>query len=284
MSIQLGAVTDEISLDLDEALTWARDNRLDYVDLRDLWLAGDNISELPDEKIKRAAKIVAAFNIPVKTICPALFRALLVPDDVRRLRENPALMDEDSSQYAEHLRMLRRSLELADLFGAPYVRTFAFFREHSPLDVWDDLLEAFQLPLEMAERHGKTLLLENEDMSYAVTGTEAAELIEALGGRHIRAIWDPANAYGQPEAPFPGGYNRVKPFIEVIHAKDASEDGIATLGRGGVDWDGQIKALLDDGYTGCISIETHLLSGEGVPSLMEGSRENLLYLRSRINA
>jgi L-ribulose-5-phosphate 3-epimerase len=281
MSIALGAVTDEVSLDFNEALAWIRDHGLDYVDLRDLWLAGENISELSDEQIKKAGEALAAYNLPVKTICPALFRALLVPEDVRRLRKNPGLIETDGSQYAEHLRMLKRSLELASLFGAPFVRAFAFFREHNPEEIWNDLLEAFHLPLEMAEQHGKTLLLENEEMSYAVSGSEAAQLIRGLDSRRFRAIWDPANACGHPEAPFPDGYNSVKPYIEVIHAKDAAAGEIVTLGRGHVDWDQQLKALLADGFSGAISIETHTLSTEH--TLMEGSEQNLAYLRSRLN-
>lgn len=281
MPVSLGVVTDEVSLDLREALAWARKNKLDYIDLRDVRLAGENMSELDSETIGEVAEILAGYNIPVKTICPTLFRALLVPEDIKRIRREPELMEHDQSQYAGHLRMLKRSLELASLFGAPYVRTFAFFRERNPEEVWDELLEAFQLPLEMAEKYGKTLLLENEDMSYAISGGEASRLISDLGSKYLRAIWDPANAWGHRETPFPDGYRQIRPHLEIVHAKDASGEGPVLLGHGAVDWNNQLRALLEDGFNGSISIETHTLSTD--MSLMEGSERNLAYLRSRIS-
>lgn len=281
MAIDLGAVTDEISLDLEKALNWARSKNLDYIDLRDLWLAGDNISELPNDKVNNAYELVKASGLPVKTICPTLFRALLDRSDVKRLKENRSLIDTDSSQYAEHLRILKHSLDLADKFEAPFIRTFAFFREKEPGEIWETLLEAFELPLEMVAERGKALLLENEDMSYAVSGSEASRLLHSINSQYFRAIWDPANACSNEELPFPTGYNHLKPFIELIHAKDISAGDIVTMGKGEIDWNGQLQALVADNFSGGISIETHTLTDE--QSLMEGSETNLEYIRSRLD-
>lgn len=280
MTISLGAVTDEISLDLEEALNWANSKKIDYIDLRDLWLAGDNISELPDQKTDKAYELVRASGLPVRTICPTLFRALLDPCDVKRLKKDRSLIDTDGSQYAEHLRILKNSLELADRFEAPFIRTFAFFRDKEPDEIWEALVEAFELPLEMVAERDKTLLLENEDMSYAVSGSEASRLLHSINSRNFRAIWDPANAYNKEELPFPTGYNQIKSFIEIIHAKDISGSNIVTMGKGEIDWDGQLRALIAANYRGGISIETHTLTGE--QTLLEGSEINLEYIRSRL--
>ncbi len=280
MPISLGAVTDEMSINLEEALSWAKKKELDYIDLRDLWVAGENICELSGDKVNKTYELVKASGLPVKTICPTLFRALLNGDDVKRLKENRSLVNRDDSQYAEHLRILKHSIDLADRFDAPFIRTFAFFREKEPDEVWETLIEAFALPLEMVAERGKILLLENEDMSYAVSGSEAARLLQDINNKHFRAIWDPANAYNHEEVPFPAGYNQVKPFIELIHAKDISGSDIVTMGNGAINWDGQLKALQSDKYSGGISIETHTLTGE--QTLLEGSEANLEYIRTRL--
>lgn len=280
MPISLGAVTDEISINLEEALSWAKEKELDYIDLRDLWVAGENISELSEDKVNKAYELVKTSGLKVKTICPTLFRALLNGDDVKRLKENRSLVNTDDSQYAEHLRILKHSIDLADRFEAPFIRTFAFFREKEPDEVWKTLIEAFELPLEMVAERGKILLLENEDMSYAASGSEAARLLQKINNKHFRAIWDPANAYNHEEKPFPTGYNQIKPFIELIHAKDISGSDIVTMGNGEINWDGQLKALQADKFSGGISIETHTLSGE--QNLLEGSEENLEYIRTRL--
>lgn len=278
--IKLGVITDEVSLDLREALQWAVERRLDYIDLRDINVSGENIVELTDSQIDQIAALIGEYNLPVRTVCPPLFRALLAGEDVRRLREDPGLIDTDASQYAEHLRLLRRSLELARRFKAPYVRTFAFFREKEPQAVWRDLVEAFRLPLQLAGAAGKVLLLENEALSYAVSGGEAARLIRAVDNGALRAIWDPANACGDPEPPYPDGYRALQPFIEIVHAKDADTAGFALLGQGRVDWDGQLQALVQDGFAGGVSIETHTITAGR--KLIDDSADNLAYLRQRL--
>ena len=58
------------------------------------------------------------------------------------------------------------------------------------------------------------------------------------------------------------GYRHLPPDrIAHVHAKDCRVDGNrpvwCALGAGGVDWKGQIRALVDDGYRGWISLETH---------------------------
>ena len=278
--IKLGVITDEVSLDLREALQWAAEHHLDYVDLRDIYISGENIAELTDGQIDQIEALIGEYNLPVRTVCPPLFRALLAGEDVRRLLENPGLIDTDSSQYAEHLRLLRRSLELARRFKAPYVRTFAFFREKEPETVWSDLVEAFRLPLQLAGAAGKVLLLENEALSYAVSGGEAAGLIRTVGSGSLRAIWDPANAFGHPEPPYPDGYRALRPFIEIVHAKDADAEGFALLGQGRMDWTGQLQALVQDDFAGGVSIETHIITAGR--KIIDESADNLAYLQQRL--
>ena len=73
---------------------------------------------------------------------------------------------------------------------------------------------------------------------------------------------DPANALVAGESPFPEGYGRLPPArIAHVHAKDCLvEDHKAAwleLGKGAVDWTGQLDALARDRYAGWISLETH---------------------------
>ena len=59
----------------------------------------------------------------------------------------------------------------------------------------------------------------------------------------------------------PDGYAAAKRFVRNVHFKDARRYADGTweiLPEGDVDWQGQIKALLDDGYGGAIAVEPHL--------------------------
>lgn len=280
MTIKLGVVTDEVSPDLEEALEWARERQLDYVDLRDI--EGENICEMPEEKVARVEEIIARYGLPVMTICPQLFRAMLNPEEVRQAPEDIAsIPDAEASEYVRHLKLLRKALELAEQFNAPYIRTFAFWRLDETEETFPALVEAMRQAAAMARQAGRVLLLENEAVTFATSGGEAARLIEAVGDSGLAAIWDPGNAFYHPEEiPYPDGYLLLRPYIRVIHAKDATEAGFAVLGKGEVDWAGQLAALRRDGYDGCISVEPRAPLPGG--TVKDASEAILAYLRQAL--
>ena len=76
------------------------------------------------------------------------------------------------------------------------------------------------------------------------------------------AAWDPANALVSGENPFPEGYGQL-PVSRIVHvhAKDCKvrehKPEFGPLGEMGIDWGGQVAALVKDGYAGWISLETH---------------------------
>ncbi|MCL2478061.1 MAG: sugar phosphate isomerase/epimerase, partial [Treponema sp.] len=80
---------------------------------------------------------------------------------------------------------------------------------------------------------------------------------------YVQGLWDPGNDIWDPdnEIPYPDGYNFIKKYISHVHLKDGRRingkaEG-APIGRGEVDWKGQFRALIDDGYSGFVTLETH---------------------------
>ena len=73
--------------------------------------------------------------------------------------------------------------------------------------------------------------------------------------------WDPGNAFFAGETPYPDGYRAVRGLVGHVHFKDARRTSTGELeyvADGQIDWAGQIRALQQDGYSGYISVETHL--------------------------
>ena len=103
--------------------------------------------------------------------------------------------------------------------------------------------------------------------------------IESVGQSNLKINWDPANAYVAGEEPFPTGYGYVKDAIGNVHVKDATRatppfsEQYEVLGKGDIDWVGQIRALGEDGYAGPLCIETHS------HPLREKTYENVRFLR-----
>jgi sugar phosphate isomerase/epimerase len=80
-------------------------------------------------------------------------------------------------------------------------------------------------------------------------------MLQLVPNEALKLVWDPANALVVGEVPFPSGY-RLLPTQRIVHvhAKDCRMQGErpewGPLGTRYVDWEGQIEALLADGYKG----------------------------------
>jgi L-ribulose-5-phosphate 3-epimerase len=99
------------------------------------------------------------------------------------------------------------------------------------------------------------------------TGAESAAMLRAIKSPALELNWDPGNAYAAGETPYPNGYEALdKKRIGHMHLKDAAPNpkgGEAIwmpVGGGKIDYLGQFRALLKDGYAGTMSLETHYLN------------------------
>jgi sugar phosphate isomerase/epimerase len=133
-----------------------------------------------------------------------------------------------------------------------------------PEEILDRIAEALREAARRAETAGVTLVLENVRSCWANTGVNTACVLEAVDSPALRALWDPGNDYVSGGTPYPGGYEAVRPHMLHVHVKDARVADPASgrtswepIGEGEVDYLGQLRALLEDGYSGVISLETH---------------------------
>ena len=141
--------------------------------------------------------------------------------------------------------------------------------------------------LAQAAPRGIVIGLENEHACNIATGAESARLLEVVTHEALQLIWDPANALAAGEQdPFPTGY-RLLPTRRIVHvhAKDCTMDGHTPvwgpIGEMTIDWRSQIRALVEDGYRGSISLETHWKGSDG--NKFEASRTCARILREMID-
>jgi sugar phosphate isomerase/epimerase len=128
-----------------------------------------------------------------------------------------------------------------------------------------------------------TLLLENEFGCNTATGAEAGRTLQAVQAPNFKLNWDPGNAAYRGEVAFPDGFEKLpKDRIGHMHCKDVvrKADGSfewAAMGRGIIDFEGQFRALLQAGYSGTVSLETHW---RGAGSAEESSRQSMAGLKA----
>ena len=121
------------------------------------------------------------------------------------------------------------------------------------------------------------------------TGENARHIIDAVGRSELKAVWDPGNSHVSGGVAYPDGYEAVKPHVVHLHVKDAAVVDPATgltkwecIGAGEVDYVGQMRALINGGYEGTVSLETHWAHESG--SKEEASRRSFEGLRTAIEA
>jgi sugar phosphate isomerase/epimerase len=239
-------ITDEVSQDLATAAAMAQRFGLDQLEIRTAWDV--RIDNMDSTELDRVRSTAAQHGLSIVSLATPFLKCDLG----------------DSAAYAEHLGILRRSASAAHALGAKIIRTFTFWKTGDLTAHFDQIVRAYAEPASIAEGEGVVLGIENEPACFVGTGTEAAEIIEAIGSPAVRAVWDPGNAYwtGRERA-VPDGYQRIKPHIAHVHLKDVVLPGsgrppeATILGRGEVGIYEQLAALLEDGYQGCASLETH---------------------------
>jgi sugar phosphate isomerase/epimerase len=236
-----GVITDEVSQDLDVVVGLMRRFHVTGAEIRTIW--NTPVDKLSAGQVQRLRQRLDAEGMMVPAVATPFFKCDLG----------------DAAQYHEHLAILQRSIDVAHGLGTPLLRVFTFWKK-APLQNWDPILEAYQEPIAMARQSGVTLCIENEGSCYIGTGAELGRFLRQLDAPEVRGIWDPGNTVAEPA--FPDGYAHVRGLCPHVHLKDlkVQPDGrakSAPIGDGDLDIKGQLQALLADGYSGCISLETH---------------------------
>ncbi len=273
-NFNLGIITDEISENLGQALDFISSFSLHYCELRELWRK--NLMNSPPEDLKRAKALLEKHRLRVSDIASPIFKY-----NLPEMPSQPEQRDTFRANFTEQdtHSLLNKSFELAKFFGTNKVRIFSYWRVKEPEKAYPHVRERLARAAELASRNGIVLVLENEHTTNVGTGKELGRILRDVNSSNLRGNWDPGNAAILQEVPYPDGYNEVRGLFAHMHIKDVRKDATtgklrwAPVGGGLIDWQGQIKALVKDGYQGTMSLETHYRRADG--NRTESTRESL---------
>ena len=242
---KLGVITDEIALDVEKAIGVAAELGLDNIELRECW--EKNVKDLTDAEIRSIKKDAKLAGLEVVCIASPFFKCSTT----------------NENEIIEHLGFLPRLAEMTKLFDAELVRGFAFWTAGDSDRYWNTIVDRLAEAADICTSEGVTLVLENEHATFVGTGKEAKAAVEEVDSKSLRLVWDPGNAFCAGETPYPAGYVQARDYMVHMHLKDAVRDKdtgkvrFVAVGSGEIDYEGQFAALIEDGYSGCVSIETH---------------------------
>jgi sugar phosphate isomerase/epimerase len=259
-SLPLGIVSDEITTGFRDALRHGLSWGITRYEIR--CLVSGRVPEVEPAEWNDVLQAVKQHGVAVTALSPGIFKHDLA---------------HDAELERELTDVLPRTIVMARECGARLIIVFGFKRlPEEPADHHVLAVDYLRRAAEIAGRAGLTIAIENEPGFHCDTGINTRRIIEEVGSASLGANWDPCNAFGTDEVPFPDGYAAIKPVIVNVHAKDTKKGSLiqcVPIGEGVIDWDGQMRALMRDRIVPHVTIETHCLP------LIGQSEKNVLALR-----
>lgn len=242
---------DEISDDLDEQIRVLSANGISHMELRGI--DGKNVADFTLDEAAAYKQRLDEAGISVSSIGSPIGKI--------------AITDE----FAPHLVKFRHVLELAKIFGSPYVRVFSFFMadEDSPRYEAEVIRRWRAFMAAAAEYPEITLLHENEKGIYGDVPERCLTLMQSIDSPQLRVAFDPANFVQCGVEVYPHAFDLLAPYIVYVHVKDAhyADKQVTPAGYG----DGHVAAVLQrlvaDNYQGFLSLEPHLSEFTGFAQL-----------------
>ena len=265
-------VAEEIGNDFERVIASARSMGIEEIELGSLW--GQRIDDISFGRLVAARDILRDHGMRVRMVATEVFKTVFLGNaDADEMSLDP--------HYRKHMALLRTCVEAAVFFGAPMVRVFSFRREGMvavgnpsprmpgggtfPDEMVTRVAAGLAPAVREAEAAGLVVALENVRSCWCDSGRNTRRVLDKIDSESMRAIWDPANAYacGEEDA-VEAGYAAIKSSVAHVHLKDVvvknTETGLTRwerIGDGDTDLGAQLRALRDDSFDGCISLETH---------------------------
>jgi len=258
--LAVGVVTDEVSMDVGEALDVSREWGIDHFELRGA--AGGRFPDYRVEEIRRVEEAVHD-GATITAVSPGILKGSLA--DTKRI-------DHELGD------VLPRTLEAARRLDCSHVIVFGLQRAESPGDAArTQVLRYFERAAEAVAAADMTVSIENEPDFWVDTPERSAQLVEAVDHPALGLNWDPANLHWGGRRPTRSDFESIRPHLMNLHVKDYTPDDPDVpwrpLGEGVTPWADLLRWVGADTDLSHVTLETHY-----TPRI-EASRSSLTALR-----
>lgn len=255
----LGVITDQVDLDLSRVLSsFYHKYELRWAEIRYLKLHGKTryvYSDATAAELKETKRQLDDVGVKLSVLDSAIFKIAL--PGTRPVGESPAYVGPAQGDFSRQMEDLKRAADGAHALGTQKIRIFTFRRVAQPSSIFNRVVDELDKAISIAKQHDVKLLVENEYDCNVGTGEEIAKLFKAIPDRQLMHNWDPCNAYMMGDQPFPAVWDQLDHSrISHIHLKDAAGKEWKPIGKGGINFTGQFRALKNLDYSGTLSLET----------------------------
>lgn len=246
----LSAFADEYSQNFDEQIKVIKDNKLEYIELRNIESKG--LADYSFEELEEFAKRLKANNIKVSAIGSPLGKIDITDD------------------FDEHLKKAEKFYKIATVFDTKYIRMFSFYNKTNiPFDDFEkEVFRRLEAMLDLADKYEVVLCHENEALIYGEQINNIEKLLNHFGGR-LKAVFDMGNFILDGVNPVEA-YKHLKNYIQYFHLKDSlSEGAVVPAGKGEAKIRNIISMFLKEFNKDVIAtIEPHLETFGGLNALV----------------
>lgn len=277
-SSRVSAITDEISRSPAAAIQFAHDFGMKWLSLRDT-PADPGPKRIPyysmePAQLKQVMNDFKDAGLQVSFLDTPFLKFDLPGTSPKRTRpEEPAAKEariaRNQKMFDNRMEDLRLGIRASHAFNCPMLRIFTFTRVEEPESVFPRVAEVIDELAAVAEKEGIRLLIENEASQNAGTSAETAKLLKLLP-RNVGVNWDSLNGLPLGEKPYPDGYNAIpKDRMWNVHVKGKSLLDYPEH----QDWPAILNALVRDGFTGRLELETHIFGDQQVAASHASMKE-----------
>lgn len=244
----LSAFADEVTDDFAGQVRYLTAQQLRYMEIR--FVNKKNVMDLSEAELRGVKQLLDDNGIGVSAI----------GSPIGKVRIDTPLQP--------HLDKFKHAVDLAEFFGAPFIRIFSYYpAEHRSIDNdREEVLERMRKKVDLLGGSRAVIVHENETGIFGSSAARCVDLAASIASPKFRLAYDPANfVWGQQMT------NNVdvcwplmRPYVVHVHIKDwklGSPDVGSIPGEG----DGQIKQLFDElalrKYDGFLTMEPHLKIG-----------------------
>jgi sugar phosphate isomerase/epimerase len=256
---RIAAITDEIGATQADAIAFAKQHALQWVELRNVPGSKQEFAFLINPELKRYAAELVENKLKV-----SLLKTSLLKFSWNDAAEKP--------RWDRRREDLIRAITAAQILGTDKIRIFTGARVPDPRTAYPAIVETMRELIPLAENARVRLLIENDATQNIGTCAELAAILNLLPSKTLGFNWDPWNALTPGEAVWPDGYAKL-PRARMLNAQIKSE---ALLPGGPINCRAMMEAMRRDGYQGEISIATETF--DGTFEKADGSVRELMHI------
>tara|TARA_B100001094_G_C18035975_1_gene722539 strand:- start:191 stop:1009 length:819 start_codon:yes stop_codon:yes gene_type:complete len=168
------------------------------------------------------------------------------------------MADPSAEVRANHVELLKEYIDLAADLGCERIRTFGGQRSRDKEwpAIIDYVVDGYSQIIEKAEDRNIIILMETHD-DWSCSAP-VRTVVERLGSPNLKILWDFMHTQRMLELPYES-YQILGPYVDHLHAHDGTfTDGrmdVGYLGEGDIDHETPISLLMNDDFSGFISVE-----------------------------